>query len=130
MRCIVLVIVLSGLGWTPFAEAETVKHTGVLVSVRPDQPAITLEEMGPWTGPKQGMMTRSITLTPETKVVTVTRSKQASPDGWWGAFVESPLAATSLKPGDYVTVTTETRDGRLVARTVQVLQPSPEAPGR
>jgi hypothetical protein len=47
-----------------------------------------------------------------------------------GAFVESPLAATSLKPGDYVTVTTETRDGGLVARTVQVLQPSPEAPGR
>jgi hypothetical protein len=54
MRCIVLVIILSGLGWTPMAEAETVKHTGVLLSVRPDQSAVTPEEMGPWTGPKQG----------------------------------------------------------------------------
>jgi hypothetical protein len=130
MRCIVLVIILSGLGWTPMAEAETVKHTGVLLSVRPDQSAVTPEEMGPWTGPKQGMVTRSITLTPETKVVSGTRSKQAAADGWQGAFVESPLAVTSLKPGDYVTVTTETRDGRLVARTVQVLQPTPEAPAR
>src|SRR2546422_5696571 len=79
-----LVILLAGLGSASFARAEAVRHTGVVAAVQPDGRAITLEEMGPWTGPKQGVVTRAIALTSETKVVTVTRSPQTSPDGWRG----------------------------------------------
>jgi hypothetical protein len=70
-----LVILLAGLGSASLARAEAVRHTGVVAAVQPDGRAITLEEMGPWTAPKQGVVTRAIALTSETKVATVTLAK-------------------------------------------------------
>jgi hypothetical protein len=76
--------------------------------------------MGPWVGPKQGGVKHWIALVPQTKV-----------QGWLvGRLRRRSLTAEAIKPGGFVTVTTETRDGRLTARSVEILRPSPEAGAR
>jgi hypothetical protein len=131
MLRILLTFVAGALWLSPPAQAaEGVRHTGIVVAIEADQRAITLEEVGPWTGAKQGHVRRTIAVTPETTVVAVTRARQAAPGGWPGGFGETPLARSDIKAGDYVTVTAESRGGKLVARSLEVLRPTPEAPRR
>jgi hypothetical protein len=120
-------VVIAALWLSPLAQAaEGVKHTGIVVAVEADHGAITLEELGPSTGSQPALHRRSIALTPETTVLVVTRAEQPAAGGWPGGFGESPLARSDIKTGDYVTVTTESRHGKLVARSVEVLRPTPE----
>jgi hypothetical protein len=86
--------------------------------------------MGPWVGPGQGIVKRWIVLIPETKVTEVSRSDRPAREGWPGDFASEPVTVSAIKPGDFATVTTDTRGGRLIARSVDVLRPSPEAIGR
>ena len=123
---VTLAILLAGLAAAASLPASEARHTGTIVAVEPDRHRIALEEMGPWVGPKQGVVKHWIALVPETKVAAISRSDQPGKDGWAGAFAASPLTAQAIKPGDFVTVTTETRDGRLIARSVEILRPSPE----
>jgi hypothetical protein len=125
-----LTLVLVGLASAASLRASEAKHTGTVAAVEPDRQRIAVEEMGPWAGPKQGIVKRWIALVPETKVAAISRSDRPTKDGWRGDFAAAPLTAAAIKPGDFVTVTTETRDGRLVARSVEVLRPSPEAAAR
>jgi hypothetical protein len=127
MLRIVPTLVIVALGLSSLAQAgEGFKHTGLVVAVEADLGAITLEQIGPSTGSRPGHLRRSIALTPETTVLVVTRAEQAAAGGWPGGFSESPLARSDIKPGDYVTVTAESRNGKLVARSVEVLRPTPE----
>jgi hypothetical protein len=127
MLRILLTLVVAALWLSPTAQAaEGAKHTGIVVAVEADQRGITLEEIGPWTGSRQGQVRRTIALTPETTVLVVTRAGQAAAGGWPGGFSEAPLTRSDLKPGDYVTVTTESRGGKLIARSMEVLRPTPE----
>ncbi len=131
MLRILLTLAVAGLWMPPLAQAtEGARHTGIVVAVQADDRGITLEEMGPWTGPKHGQVRRSVVLTPETMVLAVTRAEQAAAGGWPGGFSETPLAPSQIKPGDYVTVTTESRNGKLIARSMEVLRPTPEPAGR
>jgi hypothetical protein len=125
-----LSVVLVGLGTAPSPGASEAKHTGTVVTVEPDGHRIAIEEMGPWVGPKQGIVKRWIALVPETTVTEVSRSGRPATDGWPGDFASVPLAPAAIKPGDFVTVTTHARGGRLTARSVQVLRPSPESTAR
>jgi len=42
--------------------------------------------------------------TPDTKIELVARSAEAAPGQWPGGFKQTPLPATELKPGEFVTV--------------------------
>lgn len=109
------------LGASAFAAGEA-KHSGVILSIDPNGQTITLEEMGSWTPPNHGLGTRSIQLTPETTVDMATRSNDGGPGEWPGGFRAALLRTSDLRRDDYATVTTETRDGRLVARAITVVR--------
>lgn len=122
---------VAALGLPPLAQAaEGVRHTGIVVAVQADHRGITLEEIGPSTGATSAPIRKSIAVTPETMVRLVTRGEQAAAGGWPGGFTEAPLAPSDIKAGDYVTITAESRNGKLVARSVDVLRPAAEPAGR
>jgi hypothetical protein len=127
---VALALLLAGLAASVSLAASEARHTGTVVAVEPDRRRIAIEEMGPWVGPRQGVVKLWIALAPQTKVAAITRSEGPGKDGWAGNFAAAPLTADAIKPGDFVTVTTETRDGRLVARSVEVLRPGPEGGAR
>src|SRR5262249_52410638 len=116
MLRILLTLVVAALGLPPLAQAAEGKHTGIVVAVAADQKALALEEIGAWTSSKPGSARMSIAVTPETTVVVVTRAEGGGAGGWPGGFSEPRLAPADIKPGDYVTVTTESRNGKLTAR--------------
>jgi len=118
------VLALTSLLVASTAQAALpVRHSGKIVAVDTKRSTVTLEEMGPWKGPGKSVVRRSIHLAPTTKVELVTRSKGAAPDRWLGGFTESPLPPADLHPGDYVTVSTVKRQGRLDAVSVEVVRP-------
>lgn len=127
MLRILLTLAVAGLWLPALAQAtDEARHTGIVVAVQADRRGITLEEIGPWTGPTRGQVRRSVALTPETTVVVVTRAERVPAGGWPGGFGETPAAPSHVKPGDYVTVTARSRDGQLIARSLEVLRPTPE----
>jgi hypothetical protein len=131
MLRILLTLAVAALWMPPLAQAtEDARHTGIVVAVQADHRGVTLEEIGPWTGRKHGQVRRSIAVTPETTVLVVTRADQAAAGGWPGGFSETSLAPSDIKPGDYVTITTESRKGKLIARSMEILRPTPEPAGR
>jgi hypothetical protein len=123
-------LLLTSLAGIPLAGAKEAKHSGAVVAVADDGRGFTLEVLGPGRSADANRVEHPVALTPETKVAVVTRSPQADPQGWRGNFVASPATAADIKPGAFVTVTVETRDGRMVARAVEILRPSPEGPSR
>lgn len=101
------------------------RHSGRIVEVAPDGSAIVLEEMVAWTGPGTGVVTRSIKLTPRTSIRLLERTARWEDDrsampGWDAQVIE----ASSLRRGDFVTVTTD--DRRTVAVALQVIRPAAE----
>jgi hypothetical protein len=103
------------------------EHSGTIVGVRGE--TLTLEEMGSWTRGRPGIVRRSIVLTPGTRVEIVQRSKKMAPGQWPGGFEETPVVASRLRPGEFATVATERRDGRLIAREIAVVRLSPDEQG-
>jgi hypothetical protein len=101
-----------------------VRHSGRILEVAPDGSAILLEEQVSWSGPGTGIVTRSIRLTPRTSIHLVERT-----DRWNGDRSSLPgwdvemIGAASLRPGDFVTVTTDD-DQHAVAVALQVVRPA------
>ncbi len=96
----------------------------MIVAVAPDAGTITVEEMGPWTGPGATPVRWTIRLTPETRIELVVRSQDPTTAGGWpGDFTALPLAPRELHPGDFATVTGSA--GRLAASSVSVVRPMP-----
>lgn len=103
-----------------------VRHSGRILVVAPDGSAIVLEEIRTWTGPGTGLVTRSIRLKPRTSIRLIERAAgweddRTSMPGW---DVET-MDATSLRAGDFVTVTTDD-DRRDVAVALLVVRPDAE----
>lgn len=96
------------------------QHSGTIV--RADAKMITLEEIGPWSSKKPGLVRRTIELTPATKIEQVARAKQAAPGQWPGGFAETRMTASDLRPGEYATVVTGMEHGRLVAREITLVR--------
>jgi hypothetical protein len=113
-------ILLAGPAWA--AGAET--HSGDVGAVDLQRHTVTLEEMGPWRGPGTAPTRRSIRFTPETAVTLVQRSATPTPRGWPGGYAESSLAMTAVRPGDFVSVTVTRHDGRVIARSIEVVRPA------
>ena len=53
----------------------------------------------------------------------VQRSATPTPRGWPGGYAESSLAMTA-RPGDFVSVTVTRHDGRVIARSIEVVRPA------
>lgn len=117
-----LALALAVLMMAGPAQAGTaIKHSGVAEDLAHQE--FTVEEMGPWHGPGQGLTREVVYLASETRIKLAARPQQASV-GWPGGFSEEVLKAGDLKPGDFVTVTVEQRGGRPVATAVTVVRPS------
>jgi hypothetical protein len=112
----ILLVGLAALIMTTTTTAGETRHSGRVAAVAPDRGGFTLEEVGPWTGPGTGLVTREVRLAPGTAVQLVTRASDLAAT-WPVAFETSRLAATDLRPGDYVTVTL---DDAGEARAVEV----------
>jgi hypothetical protein len=103
--------------------AETMKHSGTIVSIADDARTLVLAEIGPWRvrGGATVVTYRTIVLAPETRFAIVGRGEDA-PSGFQGDFVEMALGPDGLYPGDHVTVDCRHEGGRFVALKVTVTE--------
>jgi hypothetical protein len=120
---VVLILASSALAGPALASDPSL-HSGSIASMDLATHTLRLEEMGPWRGSGTKPVTRSIDFGSDTKFELVTRAKGANPLGWTGGFVESALAPSAVRPGDFATVTVEREGKRPEAATVEVVRPA------
>ncbi|HET7344027.1 MAG TPA: hypothetical protein VFL90_21365 [Methylomirabilota bacterium] len=126
MLAIVASLILSasllGVAPAPAADTPHVKHSGTVVAVDAQRGVLVLAEVGPWRldHGETVVTRRTIVLTPATKVDALIRV--SVPGGFVGDFLEVPLDAADLTPGDFVTVDCLHERGRLVALRVSVAE--------
>ena len=119
-----LALILGGLLLASTVQsAEHARHSGRVVAVNPDGQTITLEALGAGTAKGNQVVAYQIALTPETTIKLAIRSEDESGGGWLGDFAESALTASSVRAGDFATIETRKRDGRLIAVSVVVIRP-------
>lgn len=121
-----LPLVLATLGLvasSPVLAADVSSYSGRIVAIDTRAQKLVLEEMGLWMSEQTKPVTHSLEFGPGTKFELVTRAKGANPQGWIGGYVESAVAPSAVRPGDFATVTIDRdRKGREALR-VQVVQP-------
>lgn len=119
-----LVFLATSYGWAGTME----KHVGVVVAA--DRSQVTIDEMGPWRGPGTEPVRHVFRLTGATKVALAERTREGN-DGWPWAFNEQWLRRGDLRPGDFVTITTEGHGDNSVAVSVLAVRPGSnlEIPG-
>jgi hypothetical protein len=125
IRTMLPLVVGTLLAASPALAAETVQRSGLIVSTNPRDHTLTISEMGPWHGPGTKPARREIHLMPATRVELAARGN--APGGYKGRYVDRPLTATDLRPGDYATVTQRPEGGKLVATKVEVVRPGESA---
>jgi hypothetical protein len=120
--CVVALLVLVASGWT---EAATARHSGVIISLDKTAGTIVVGDMGPRLKSGQSKLApRTVRVTPATEFVHVKRAGGAAPSGWVGDYVETKLAAWDVKPGEWVTIVTESEPQRLTAVKITVVDSS------
>ena len=99
-------------------------HSGTVATVDPDKSTIVLEEIGPWhvKDGKTEITRQTIVVAPSAQFVMSKRTREPGPAGWAGAFVEVPLGAWTVKPGDFVTVHVEQAGNRATATKITVAE--------
>lgn len=105
---------------------EQTRYSGTVVAVDRSAGTLVVEGMGPWRV-KEGVTQverRTIAVAPSAAFVGLARATGPAPSGWTGDFVESPLPAWQVKPGDWVTVGLEPGAGRPTAVRIDVGEPS------
>jgi hypothetical protein len=118
-----LLVVIGILALAPAAEAAgAAKHSGVVQSV--SSGTLTIAEVGIGMGHRNQLLTLSIGVTPQTRIVLASRSDEVVAAEWPGGFREAPVALTDVRPGDYATVEVDRQNGRLVARSIVVVRPT------
>jgi hypothetical protein len=103
--------------------AREARHSGRIVEIATDGSSILLGEMVAWTGPGTGLLTRRVRITPDTSIRLVQHTgrwdnDRSSTPGWDSTTID----ARSLRPGDFVTVTTDDNH-RDMALALQVVRP-------
>ncbi len=125
---LVLLALLVAGAVAPARGAETLRISGVLVAIEPDDGRMVVEEVGPWQVRQGATLTirRLITLTPSTAYDVFIRVETGAPSGFPGDFIPVELDATQLTVGDFVTVECRSEGGRLVAvRVTRAEDPAP-----
>ena len=112
-----VILVATALGSTP-----VYKHSGSVLAVDRAAGTILLGEVGPWkvVNGETVVTEQRIAVTDRTEFVMVQRSGDDFAD-FPGGFVEAPLVAWDIVPGDYVTVECEHRGARMVALKVTIM---------
>lgn len=119
------VLLAAGPAGVASAESRAVRHSGRVAAIDPARHTLSLEELGPWTGPATRPITLKVELTPKTTVALDRRSTTAASDGGWpGGYVASPLKIEDIRPGDFATVSTDRQGRRLVATSIEVVRPA------
>jgi hypothetical protein len=112
-------ISLAASGW---AEAETVRHAGVVVAVDKAAGTIVVGDVGPKLPSGESKITRyTMHVTPSSELIRVKRAAGTAPSGWFGDYVETSLPTWDVKPGDWVTATAEADKQRLTAVKIVVV---------
>jgi hypothetical protein len=113
-----LLSLLTGPAAPVAAAPAGARHSGSVVFIDAERGVLILDEVGPWRAGKGRALTTRLTidLTMDTKVNTFIRINV--PDHFAGEFIEVPLEAVDVTPGDVVTIDCRHEAGRLVAVTV------------
>jgi len=115
-------IAAAGIGHAAMAATS---YSGVVLSVDQAAGRIVVGDMGPvLKNGKSEIARRNIQVMPSATVVRVKRAAGVAPSGWVGDYVEAKLAATDIKPGDWVTVSVESDKPRLTAIKITVVDTS------
>ena len=121
---LVALSLLAASPTSPSSAANTarMKHSGTVISIDAERGVMVLAEVGPWRVRNGEMVVtrRTIRLTPATKVDTFIRVNV--PGQFAGDFLEVPLDAADVTPGDFVTVDCLHERGRLIALRVTMAE--------
>jgi hypothetical protein len=105
--------------------AEPGIHAGLVEAIDKAGGTFVMGDMGPvLPGGKSAITLYTMEVTPSTEFVRVRRASGAAPSGWIGGYVETRIPVWDVKPGDFVTVTSEGRGRRPKAIKVTVVDPS------
>jgi hypothetical protein len=108
MNRITSVLVVTLLSLLPAApgRAQTVTHSGTVLTVDRGASTIVLGEIGPWRvrDGETEVVHHTMTVTPLTTFVRSRRLPGAGPTGWMGDFVEEIADPWAVRPGDFITV--------------------------
>jgi hypothetical protein len=119
MRAACLVaLVTVGPGLGAATPGET-RQSGKVVEVRGR--TIVFEELVAWRGPGTGIVRREVQITPRTSVQLVERAPDRTTVP---GYTETPIDASELRPGDFVTVVR--RQGEPHADALEVVRPESE----
>jgi hypothetical protein len=91
----------------PLAHPDRARYSGRIVEVAPAGSAIVVQEVVAWTGPGTGLVTHSIRLTPNTAIRLIERTGRWDQGSATPGWEVQAMDATNLRPGDFVTVTTD-----------------------
>jgi hypothetical protein len=107
------------------AGEDTMRHSGTIVEIDPAAGVLVLEEVGPWRVVNgETVVTRvTIGLTDSTRFASFIRVD--APGGYRGDFLEVPLDAYDVAPGDYVTIDCLHTGTRMTALSVAVAEIGP-----
>ena len=116
-----LLVALSASGSPAAVE---VKHAGTISAVDRAAGTLVIEDVGPVQKDGTSRITRQrVQLSPSTQFTLVKRTAAAGPQGWTGEYVETPLAATAVKDGDWAVVTTDNEKRALKITVVDPREP-------
>jgi len=116
---------LLALAAAGLVEAAKSTYSGTVVSIDQAAGTIVVGDMGPLLqNGKSQIVERRIQVTRSTEFVRLKRAAGAAPSGWIGDYVETPLPAWDVKPGEWVTITGEGGRQRMTADKVKVVDTS------
>lgn len=100
------------------------RHSGTVIAFDAGARTLTLGVMGPWRESEGSAAVARMTIAvpASTEIVMVGRSATGGPGGWPGEFIETPADGTSLRSGEFVTVTVRRDSGRLTAERVAIVR--------
>jgi hypothetical protein len=123
-RTMTALLMASSLSAAAFdrAQAASVRHAGVVLSVDQAAGTIVVGDMGPKLPSGESKITKyTMRVTPETELLRATRTAGVAPSGWPGDYVETRLTGLDVKPGDWVTATAEVAKRSLTAIKIVVV---------
>jgi hypothetical protein len=120
MRRAVLALSILSLWIIPSVGAAERRYTGEIISIDPASGSLVLEEMGASRTDAPASVRRQIVVTPGAVVQLLRRSDDPKVATWPGGFSATHLTVQDLRPGDFVTVVGQERQGRVEATGLDV----------
>src|SRR5215510_8917602 len=120
MRRFALALAIVTVGLVPSIGASEERHSGTVVSLDPAAGTLVLQELTASRSEAPAPVTRAITVGSGARLLVLRRSTESGATAWPGGFVASPMPLADLRPGDFVTVIGQERQGRMEATGVEL----------